>query len=136
MLLLRRLLDWTLWLAPKGTLSTKPMTPIEVAQIVECSGAVLDVEHPRQRGFTMRTIETLLAGKKLVTTNANILESDLHHPSRVCVINRQKPEISSEFLDIPYLPVPDSIRSYYSCEGWATELLSLQDAGSNDRRAC
>lgn len=127
MLFMRRLLDWTLWLAPKGTLSTKPMSAADVAQVVECSRAVLDVEHPRQRGFTMRTIETLLAGKKLVTTNKHILNSDLYDPSRVCVINRINPYIPAEFLDQPYLPVSDSLRHYYSCEGWAAELLSLQD---------
>lgn len=136
MLFMRRLLDWTLWLAPKGTLSTNPMSAADVAQIVECSRAVLDVEHPLQRGFTMRTIETLLAGKKLVTTNKHILDSDLYDPSRVCVINRTNPEISTEFLDRPYLPVHDSLRSHYSCEGWAAELLSLQDAANHDRRDC
>jgi hypothetical protein len=134
MLFIRRLLDWTLWLAPKGTLLTKPMSAADVAKVSECSRAVLDVEHPRQCGFTMRTIETLLAGKKLVTTNKHILDSDLYDPSRVCVINRTIPEIPVEFLDQPYLPVPDSLRSHYSCEGWAAELLSLQDIAKHDRR--
>ena len=133
MLFMRRLLDWTLWLAPKDTLTTKPMSAADVAQVVECSRAVLDVEHPRQRGFTMRTIETLLAGKKLVTTNKHTLDSDLYGPSRVCVIDRASPEIPVEFLDQPYLPVPESLRSHYSCEGWAAELLSLQDTAKNNR---
>lgn len=136
MLLIRRLLDWTLWLAPKGTLSTKPMPAADVAYIVECSRAVLDVEHPCQRGFTMRTIETLLAGKKLVTTNKHILDSDLYDPSRVCVINRTNPEIPIKFLDQSYVPVNDSLRSVYSCKGWAAELLSLQDVAKHMRPNC
>lgn len=131
MLFVRRLGDWTLLLAPKGTLSTEPMPATEVARIVERSRAVLDVEHPRQRGFTMRTIETLLAQKKLVTTNKYILGSNLFHPSRVVVINRTKPEIPAGFLDLPYLAVPDSLRNYYSCEGWVSELLALQDSARN-----
>lgn len=133
MLFIRRLLDWTLWLAPKGTLSTKPMSAAKVAQIVECSTAVLDVEHPRQRGFTMRTIETLLAEKKLVTTNKYITACNLYHPSRVQVIDRIQPEITADFLDQPYLAIPDSFRNYYSCEGWVAELLTLQDAAKNQR---
>jgi hypothetical protein len=124
----RWLTDWTLWLAPKGTLSTQAMTATEVAQIVECSRSVLDVEHPRQRGLTMRTIETLLAEKKLMTTNQFILESTLFEPSRVVVINRSKPEIPVNFLDTPYVAIPESLRTYYSCEGWASELLALQDS--------
>lgn len=126
-LFIRRLLDWTLWLAPKGTLSTKSMSAKDVSQIVACSGAVLDIEHPKQRGFTMRTIETILAGKKIATTNKHIYESDLYHQSRVFVINRDNPEIPEEFLNKSYSPVTVDIRNKYSCEGWVTELLSLQD---------
>lgn len=132
-LLMRWLGDWTLWCAPKGSLSTESMPAEEVAQKVVCSRAVLDVEHPRQRGFTMRTIETLLAGKKLVTTNKHILTSNLYHPSRVHVINRASPSIPVEFLEQPYLAVSDALRSYYSCEGWVSELLALQDAAKNSR---
>lgn len=128
MLFVRLMSDWTLWLAPKGTLSTQSMPAAEVAQKIECSRAVLDVEHPRQRGFTMRTIETLLAEKKLITTNTHIFNSNLYHPSRVCVINREKPEIPGDFLEQPHFPVQDALRNYYSCEGWASELLKLQDA--------
>lgn len=131
MLFIRRLGDWTLWLAPKGTLSTTPMPAAEVAQNVERSRAVLDVEHPRQRGFTMRTIETLLVEKKLITTNKYILASNLYHPSRVYVINRTEPEIPPEFLDQPYVGVPDSLRNYYSCKGWVSELLQLQETAKN-----
>ena len=127
-LFVRRLTDWTLWLAPKGTLSTKPMPAAEVAQVVNRSRAVLDVEHPRQRGFTMRSIETLLAGKKLVTTNQHILGSDLYHPSRAHVISRLTPEIPAGFVEQPYAEIPDALRHGYSCAGWAAELLGLQDA--------
>ncbi len=133
MLFLRRLTDWTLWLAPKGTLSTQAMPAAEVAQIVECSRSVLDVEHPRQRGLTMRTIETLLAEKKLMTTNQYMLESTLFDPSRVVVINRAKPEIPANFLDTPFVTISESLKNYYSCEGWAAELLALQDAANNSR---
>lgn len=133
MLFMRRLGDWTLWFAPKGSLSTKSMPAAEVAQKVACSRAVLDVEHPRQRGFTMRTIETLLAGKKLVTTNKHILTSNLYHPSRVHLISRVSPEIPAEFLKQPYIGVSDELRIYYSCEGWASELLEFQDAAKSSR---
>lgn len=131
MLFMRLLVDWTLWFAPKGSLSTKSMPATEVAKWVACSNAVLDVEHPRQRGFTMRTIETLMAGKKLVTTNKHILTSNLYHPSRVHVINRDSPEIPAEFLVQPYISVSDALKSYYSCEGWVSELMELQDAAKN-----
>lgn len=131
MLFIRCLADWTLWFAPRGTLSTQPLPAAEVAQIVQQSRAVLDVEHPRQRGLTMRTIETLLAGRKLVTTNKHILDSSLYDATRVHVIDRVKPDIPENFLAQPYLAIPDALRNYYSCEGWVSELLALQDSSRN-----
>lgn len=132
-LFMRMFTDWTLWLAPKGSLSTTPMPASAVAQIVARSKAVLDVEHPRQRGFTMRTIETLLAGKKLVTTNKHILNSNLYHPSRIHVISRVTPEIPAVFYSEPFFAVSDTLKNYYSCEGWASELLMIQDAKKKSR---
>lgn len=136
---MRMLIDWTLWLAPAGSLSTRSMPHSEVLKVVRSSRSVLDVEHPRQRGLTMRTIETLLAGKKLVTTNRHIAHSDLYHPSRVSVISREQPEVLPEFLDTPFLPVPAHLREKYSVKGWVTELLDGQSrlqmkAGCDDGR--
>lgn len=132
-LFINMLMDWTLWLAPNGTLSTKPMPTVMVAEKIEDCVAVLDIEHPHQHGLTIRTIETLMAGKKLITTNKHILSSNLYHPSRVYVINRSKPDISADFFEQPYLPVPDALKNYYSCEVWLSELLELQDCAKNKR---
>lgn len=132
-LFIRYFLDWTLWFAPKGTLSTKSMPALDVAEKMESSKAMLDVEHPRQRGFTMRTIETLLAGKKLVTTNKHILGTNLYHPSRVHIIDRENPSIPSQFLEQPYVEISELVKEYYSCEGWVSELLKFQDARKNSK---
>lgn len=123
---IRKLFDWTLWSAPTGTLSTTPMPAAEVAQVIARSRAVLDVEHPRQRGLTMRTIETLLTGKKLLTTNEHLLACDLFHPSRAKVIDRNAPEIDRDFLDAPVAPVTEALRARYTCEAWVRELLDMQ----------
>lgn len=128
-LAVRKLIDWTLWLAPEGSLSTVPMTAKDVSQIVARSRAVLDVEHPRQRGFTMRTIETLLAGKKLITTNQHVITSDLYDATRVCLIDRQAPRVAREFFETEVTPITPDTHDRYSCAGWARELLGLQIAG-------
>lgn len=132
---LRHFADPTLWSAPKGSLSTHSMSAKDVAAIVSTSRAVLDIEHPRQRGLTMRTIETLLAGKKLVTTNILVTASDLFHPSRVQVIDRKHPTISQDFVDMPFLPVPEEIAATYSCAAWIRPLLRHQQEAQHAKRA-
>lgn len=123
---LRKLIDWTLWSAPKGTLSTMPMAAADVARITARSRAVLDVEHPRQRGLTMRTIETLLAGNKLLTTNKHLLGCDLYDSSRAQIIDRNAPLIDPIFLGQAVKPISKELRDCYSCEAWVKELIDIQ----------
>ncbi len=89
------------------------------------SRAILDIEHPRQFGLTMRTFETLGAGKKLVTTNAGVREYDFYSEGNVCVIDRQAPSIPREFLERPFEPLPKVLRERYSITGWLDEVLNL-----------
>jgi len=135
MMTVRRLTDWTLWTASPGSLSTVPLPAREVQGVVARSAAVLDVEHPRQRGLTMRTIETLMAGHKLVTTNAHVTDSDLYHPSRAHVISRQAPSIATAFLRQAFEPLAPALRQRYTCEGWLTELVAWAEAGRGRRLA-
>ena len=123
---IRKLFDWTLWSAPKDTLSTMPMSADDVARITAQSRTVLDVEHPRQRGLTMRTIETLLAGNKLLTTNRHLLDCDLYDPSRAQIIDRNAPRIDPAFLSQAVKHIPQELRDRYSCEAWAKELIDIQ----------
>lgn len=125
---LRKLIDWTLWSAPKGTLSTMPMAAVDVARITVRSRAVLDIEHPRQRGLTMRTIETLLAANKLLTTNQSLLECDLYDASRAQIIDRNDPRIDQVFLSQAVKPISQELRDRYSCKAWVKELIDIQSS--------
>lgn len=111
--------------AGMGRMSTVPMPATEARRVTEQSLAVLDVEHPSQRGLTIRTIETLLAGRKLITTNGSIRKSRLYDPSRVCIIDRSRPSVPRAFFEIPFQPVPDAVRHAYSTRCWAEEMLGL-----------
>jgi hypothetical protein len=120
---LRHLTDWTLWQPGTIKISTVPLTPNMVREIVDKARAAIDIEHPRQRGLTMRTIETLMSHRKLITTNSRIRDTDLFDESRVCIIDRNNPVIPEDFLNTPFLPLASSIRERYSITGWANEIL-------------
>ena len=125
---LRHLTDWSLWRPGKIKISTVPLAPKMVKNIVDKARAVIDIEHPRQRGLTMRTIETLMAHRKLITTNARIRDTDLFDESRVFIIDRNAPVIPERFLDTPFLPLPSSIRERYSIRGWTNEILGNENS--------
>ena len=110
--------------AEKGTFSFNKMSTAEIAQIVNESKIVLDVQHPRQTGLTMRTIEMIGMNKKLITTNQNIKEYDFFNPDNVAVINRKHVEIPMSFWDTMYKSVPNEIYEQYSLKNWILDTLS------------
>ena len=96
-----------------------------VNDIFMSSRVVLDITHPRQRGLTMRTLETLGASKKLVTTNVAISEYDFYDPANIAVIDRRSPTIYPGFLRSDFSPLSPSILSRYSLAGWLDEVLGV-----------
>jgi hypothetical protein len=129
---LRYLTDWSLWRS-ESTISTTPLSAEAVSSIIARSRVVVDVEHPRQRGLTMRTIETLVSGSKLATTNASIVESDLFHPSRVHILDRRKPYIPEEFINAPFSAFDPGVLERYSASTWARDLIHFALSGSANR---
>lgn len=97
----------------------------EIADIVDKSVAVLDVQHPNQTGLTMRTIEMVGLKKKLITTNADIKEYDFYNENNICVIDRNKPEIDKEFFNTPYEDIPEEVYRKYTIEYWIYDVLGI-----------
>jgi hypothetical protein len=129
-----KLLNRRIFASGIGTMSTSALSAEQSMCIMAQSSAVLDIEHPKQRGLTIRTIEALLANCKLITTNDQILKSPLFDPSRVWLLDRSKPEVSNDFLQRDYVPVPDDVRYTYSIRCWVIEMLGLQrDLGQNGK---
>ena len=99
------------------------LTRDEYDKITDRSKAILDVEHPKQNGYTMRTIESLLAGRKLITTNQSIAQSDLYHPSRVMILDRNRPVLDVGFLESEFKKISLPERSKYSVDNWVDTII-------------
>ena len=122
-LLVRQIVDPALRLLDKSRLLDVPMPSSVVSQNFQRSAAIIDIEHPNQIGLTMRTFEVLASGKKLITTNKNIVAHDFYDPSRICVINRNNPEIDPAFFDSQMIPLSSTFYDKYSLNGWIMEIL-------------
>lgn len=84
----------------------------------------IDMQHPKQTGLTMRTIETLGAKKKLITTNADVVNYDFYRPENVLVVDRYNPVISKEFVEAPWKEIPEEIYKKYSISSWLNTIFS------------
>ena len=103
--------------------ATLPISAVN--DIFMSSRAILDIAHPRQNGLTMRTLETLGASKKLVTTNAAVREYDFYDPVNIAVIDRSAPFIEPDFFRSAYSPLAPRILSRYSLAGWLDDVLGI-----------
>lgn len=96
----------------------------EIASIVDDSKIILDIQHPKQSGLTMRTIEMIGMNKKLITTNKTIKNYDFYNPRNISVIDRNNVVIDSEFLNSSYEPLSEELYHKYSLRNWIFEVLS------------
>jgi hypothetical protein len=99
----------------------------DIASLVGKSSAVLDVQHPNQKGLTMRTIEVLGARRKLVTTNREVSSYDFYRPANVLIVDRENPLIDLNFFRIPFERCPEDLYRKYSLERWITDVLGIED---------
>lgn len=104
-----------------------PLPAGEVRKIYDDSRCILDVEHTEQRGLTMRTIEMVGMGKKLITTNSGILEYDFYDPSNICVIDRYDPQIPAQFWSSSYTPVPKAVLDRYTLNAFVRDIFDRKE---------
>lgn len=94
----------------------------KISEIYKKSKCVVDIENNVQAGLTMRTFEALASGKKLITTNRHILETDLFNPQNVYVIDREHPVLDEDFIKSEFVYNPAIEK--YSVREWAKKLMS------------
>mgnify|MGYP006876752844 CR=1 FL=1 len=109
---------------PEDVFSFDKMSASEISAIVDDTRIVLDIQHPKQTGLTMRTIEMVGMNKKLITTNQSIKEYDFFCANNVAVVDRNNVVIPSDFLNSSYSRLPDEVYEKYSLKSWILEVLS------------
>lgn len=96
-----------------------------IAEIIDKTRVVLDVQHPKQSGLTMRTIEMIGMHKKLITTNQSIKEYDFYNEANIAVIDRNNVKIPEGFLKKPNLKIEENIYFKYSLQNWLIDVFGL-----------
>lgn len=96
----------------------------EISEIINKSKIILDIQHPKQTGLTMRTIEMLGMKKKIITTNTAIKKYDFYNPNNIYIIDRKKINIDNKFFYSDYEMLSNEIYQKYSLKNWIFDVLS------------
>lgn len=127
LLKLRRLLNKSFREWDSKYISTKPISKEKVAAIEANSRCIIDINHPGQTGLTMRTIEMIGMGKKIMTTNTNVANYDFYRPENQIIIGRNNINFPVDELKAEYQKIPNNIYQNYSITSWVKDIFSLNE---------
>ena len=82
------------------------------------SVAVLDVLQEEQEGMTLRVMESIYFGKKLITTQTSIINEDFYNPDNIFVIGKDSWDEIVAFMKRPIKKVPEQILEKYDFATW------------------
>lgn len=91
------------------------------------SRILVDVVNPIHRGLSLRVLESIGFGKKLITTNLEIAKYDFYHPHNILIWGQHSHEELLSFVSKPYAPLPTAIREKYGFFNWIKYLLDEGD---------
>ena len=95
----------------------------KVYEIYHNAKCVIDIEHSKQSGLTMRTMEMIGLRKKLITTNKDIVNYDFYHEDNILVVDRNNFVLDESFIDRPYHMLDENIYKKYALSNWIMEVL-------------
>lgn len=92
--------------------------------IVKASKCIIDIVQEGQIGTTMRTMEALFSGKKIISNNKYLKDYDFYHPANIFIIEDNLNDIPN-FLNIPSVKIDEKILDNYKFSVWIKTLLTL-----------
>lgn len=103
-----------------------PLDVRDYLDVLARSRAVLDVSHHAQSGLTMRTIETVGARRKLVTSNAEVVKYPFYDPSRVLLLDPAQVDSAAikAFIELPQVHLDDATYERYGIHAWLHEIVT------------
>lgn len=87
------------------------------------SKIVFDYTHPGQKGLTIRTIECLGNGCKLITNNELVKYADFYNSNNIYIYKEDNIKIPDKFINTPYNRPQKDIFEKYSLKSWLEEIL-------------
>lgn len=105
----------------------KSLSEEENLAVLRKSNTVFDMQHNKQSGLTMRTIETLGAKRKMITTNANIKKYDFYNENNIFVMDEHNLSDIEQFINHEYKPISDNIYKKYSLHSWIEVIINEAD---------
>ena len=104
--------------------SFKPLSEEQILKYINKSKIIFDIPHNKQSGLTMRTIESLGAKKKLITTNSDIKKYDFYDENNIFIIENNNLNKIEDFIKNEYRNKNNEIYRKYSISNWSYTIIN------------
>lgn len=102
-------------------LATKGLPYEDNIKMIGCSRCLLELLQENQSGLTIRSLEAAFFGKKLITNNLHMAESELYDPARVFLIGSDDSEHLRDFVLSPCPTVSKEILERHDFRFWCDQ---------------
>lgn len=85
---------------------------------------IVDVPQPGQFGLTIRVFEALGMKKKIITTNADIVNYDFYNEKNVYIVKDNEIDFNSVFFHSDYEELSEDIRNHYYILNWLKRIVN------------
>jgi hypothetical protein len=89
------------------------------------SNVVLDLPFDQQSGYTHRLIEAVANGKKVLTTNSEILKEDFFNPDQIHLIAQHSPDLDIEWIKEKTIFPVDKFFHNLELSNWLISILDV-----------
>lgn len=102
-----------------------PIPTDKVQQIMLQSKCILDTDRETQSGTTPRLIWALAMGKKIITTNRNVVRMPFYDKELISIVDRNNPKVDKSFVEknISGTKTSDSL-VWLRIDNWCRTLIS------------
>lgn len=99
----------------------------EVAEKIKKAKIIVEIQRKEQVGLSFRVFEALGHRKKMITTNADIVNYDFYNPNNILVIDEDNIVIPEDFVNSDYQEVDDTILDKYRLDRWVERVFNLNE---------
>lgn len=106
---LKKIIDKNLKQFDLAKVSFEKLNHQQIIDFYRKTKSVIDINKPFQNGLTIRTFEVLASGRKLITTNSDIINYPFYSPDNVLVIDRENIQLDPDFFKTDGKEIDQSI---------------------------
>lgn len=94
----------------------------EIIDLITQSRSILNIALEGQKGMTIRDLESIFFGVKLVTTNKNVINMDFYQPENVFILEGLNVDGLPAFLDTKTVEVSAEIKQKHTLKSYIDEI--------------